>query len=125
MTDKKKAKPIKLEWDGGLTTSINETPIEVKGKSDKPEKLSARKILGKADIRRESKGRAGKPVAIICKFSDEESKNIESLKLLCSELKNILACGGTVESNEIILTHRDFDKIKIALEKIGISARIV
>ncbi|BBH54511.1 translation initiation factor [Fluviispira sanaruensis] len=125
MTAKKRAKPIKLEWSGGLSSIESEIPVSLKGKNQKSESKIAAKITGKADIRRESKGRAGKPVAIVCKFSDEEAKNPESLKMLCSELKNSLACGGTVEDDEIILTLRDFEKIKIILEKFGIIARIV
>ena len=125
MTVKKRAKPIKLEWSGGLSPTENATPVSIKGTQSQTVNKIAAKITGKADIRREIKGRAGKPVAIVCKFSDEEAKNLESLKLLCSILKNSLACGGTVENDEIILTLRDFEKIKTTLEKLGISTRIV
>lgn len=61
------------------------------------------------------KGRAGNPVSILYKFSDPEAKNKESLKQLCSDLKTKLACGGTVEDNEIILMIRDLEKLKNVL----------
>ena len=126
MTEKKKLKPLKIEWEGNLTSSSKEEPVSVKGldtlKSN-IDKKTASKIIGKANIRKETKGRAGKPVAIIFNFSDAEAKNEESLKLLCSKLKNSLACGGTVENGEIVLTLRDFNKLKEALIKLDIIAK--
>lgn len=126
MPEKKKPKPIKIEWEGNLASLSNEEPVSVKKtvsmKSD-VKKNSPGKITGKANIRKETKGRAGKPVAILFNFSDLEAKNEESLKLLCSKLKNILACGGTVENGEIVLTLRDFNKLKDTLLKFEIIAK--
>jgi translation initiation factor 1 len=82
------------------------------------------KLNGKLNIRVEKKGRAGKPVAILCGFSDPQARNPENLKQLCSDLKNKLACGGTVEENEIVLMTRDMDRLtKVLLESFGLDAR--
>lgn len=126
MPEKKKPKPLKLEWEGNLTSYSNDIPVPIKGPDPiklNIEKKIAIKINGQVQLRRETKGRAGKPVAIIFNFSDREAKNEESLKHLCSQLKNTLACGGTVENGEIILTLRDFNKLKETLLKIGIIAK--
>lgn len=123
MTEKKKAKPIKLEWGGSLVSSTDEKPVSLKGleaNNPAPEKKEAHKIKGKVNVRKETKGRAGKPVAILFNFTDPGAKNEESLKLLCSQLKNSLACGGTVDNQEIILTLRDFEKLKVILLKLDI-----
>ncbi|MBX9838195.1 hypothetical protein [Silvanigrella sp.] len=126
MTEKKKTKPTKLEWAGSLISTKEEKPISLKGSelsNQKSEKRPAQKINGKVQVRKETKGRAGKPVAILFNFTDPEAKNEESLKLLCSELKNKLACGGTTENREIILTLRDFDKLKEVLMKLDITLK--
>ena len=103
-----------------------EQPVVLKNSSSTmpiTNKKNALPIKGKASIRKETKGRAGKPVAIIFNFSDIEAKNEESLKLLCSKLKNNLACGGTAENGEIILTLRDFDKLRETLLKFEITIK--
>jgi translation initiation factor 1 (eIF-1/SUI1) len=126
MTEKKKTKPTKLEWVGSLISTTEEKPISLKGSdssNQKNEKRPAQKIKGKVQARKETKGRAGKPVAILFNFTDPEANNEESLKLLCSELKNKLACGGTIENKEIILTLRDFDKLKEVLMKLDITLK--
>ncbi len=126
MTENKKLKPIKIEWIGNLVSYSNEESVSVKkleSIKSNIDKKAAAKISGKVNIRKETKGRAGKPVAIIFNFSDIEAKNEESLKYLFSQLKNSLACGGTVEKGEIILTLRDFNKLKEILLKFGIIAK--
>ena len=121
--EKKKIKPIKLEWNGSIAFSTEEKPIELKSNNSAQQNLEKKlpqKIKGKVNIRKETKGRAGKPVAILFNFTDPEAKNEESLKLLCSELKNKLACGGTTENQEIILMLRDIEKLKETLLKLDI-----
>ncbi len=126
MTEKKKLKPIKIEWAGNISSYSKEEPVSI-NKIDliksNPEKKPANNISGKVNIRKETKGRAGKPVAIIFNFSDIEAKNEESLKYLCSQLKSSLACGGTVENGEVILTLRDLHKLKEVLLKLGIISK--
>jgi translation initiation factor 1 (eIF-1/SUI1) len=125
MTEKKRLKPIKIEWEGNLAFNSKENPVLVKGTNNiksNNERKESTKISGKVNIRKETKGRAGKPVAIIFNFSDIEAKKEESLNHLCSQLKNSLACGGTVENGEIILTLRDFNKLKDILLKFDIIA---
>lgn len=122
----RKTKPIRLEWNGGVISSSEEAPVAIKGQeatlSAKEKKVE--KLNGKLNIRVEKKGRAGKPVAILYGFSDPRAKNPENLKQLCSDLKNKLACGGTVEENEIVLMTRDMDRLtKVLLESFGLDAR--
>ncbi len=114
-----------LPWLGGLKSTFdNENPVNIERTQNKAEqkiiKTQAQNISGTLKIHIEKKGRAGKPVAILSHFSDPESQNTESLKLLCSRLKNTLACGGTVESSKIILTLRDLEKIAAALMQLNI-----
>ena len=106
----------KIEWQGGLLNSPAEIPILIKNQTTKnliPEE--AGKISGKVCLRIEKKGRGRSPVVILFKFSDTEAKKIASLKKLCSELKTKLACGGTVEEGEILLTLQDVEKVKKTL----------
>ncbi|APJ04937.1 translation initiation factor [Silvanigrella aquatica] len=127
MSEKKKSKPIKLEWQGGLASLHEEAPIALRGAdtpaSSPPQKLPIGEIQGKVSIRKESKGRAGKPVAILFNFADDLAKNPENLKTLCSKLKTTLACGGTVENGEIILILRNFEKLKEILLKLNLIAK--
>lgn len=129
-TRKTRAKPTKLEWTGGVLSSDNTAPVAIKGQSHAPEKsrekssIDKGNLSGKLSIRVEKKGRAGKPVAILCGFSDPHAKDVENLKQLCSDLKNKLACGGTVEDAEIVLMTRDLDRLtKVLLESFGLDAR--
>lgn len=119
MAEKKKTKPIRLEWNGNIAVNSDEGRVSLKSTiTPQPSlKKAAQNIQGKVKIRTESKGRAGKPVAIIFNFTDPEAQNEESLKLLCTKLKTALACGGTIENNEIILTIRDIQKLKEVLKK--------
>lgn len=126
-TRKAKPKPIKLEWTGNILTTENDGLVVIKtSNTAEPKKIKkpAEKIAGTVFVKTESKGRAGKPVAILFQFSDPLAKEEENLKLLCSDLKNKLACGGTVEENEIVLMSRDINKlIQILQESFGIHAR--
>ena len=121
MTEKKKAKPIRLEWGGNIASVGQESPVNLKKSESREEKKQPNAIQGNVKIRTETKGRAGKPVAILFNFSDPEASNPESLKLLCSKLKTSLACGGTVENNEIILTIREINKIKEVLKNFNLN----
>jgi translation initiation factor 1 (eIF-1/SUI1) len=113
----KKCKPIKIEWQGGLISSDEQAVVLKKNnKTAKIEEESPKKIIGLVSIRFEKKGRAGSPVLILFNFSDKEAKNGASLKMLCSNLKIKLACGGTVENGEIVLMHRDLEKLKNVLK---------
>lgn len=126
MSEKKKPKPIKIEFERNLISFSNESPISIqKSKiiNETTPKKSFSEISGNVQIRKETKGRAGKPVIILYNFSDMESKNTESLKKLCSKLKETLACGGTIENNEIILTSRNIEKIKETLLKLNINSK--
>ncbi|WGL61288.1 translation initiation factor [Pigmentibacter sp. JX0631] len=122
MTEKKKTKPIKLEWSGNIASVGQESPVNLKKSETKEEKKQPNAIQGKLKIRTETKGRAGKPVAILFNFSDPEAHNPESLKLLCSKLKTSLACGGTVENNEIVLTIREINKLKEVLKNFQLNS---
>lgn len=105
----------KIEWQGGIADSSTDAPIVIhKSKSKTPVVHNAepKKITGRCKLRLEKKGRAGSPAIILFEFSDPEAKNKASLKNLCSELKMKLACGGTAENNEILLTFQDVEKVK-------------
>ena len=104
----------KIEWQGGLLNSNTEAPVQIKNQNEKKREVKevAQKISGKVCLRLEKKGRAGNPAVILFKFSDPEAKNPTSLKQLCSELKTKLACGGTMENGEILLTLQDLEKVK-------------
>ena len=72
MTEKKKNKPIKLEWQGGLASQQEERPITLRSLETSQRAAKAQlptgEISGKVNLRKESKGRAGKPVAILFNF---------------------------------------------------------
>ena len=108
----------KVEWQGGILHSSTDEPIVIRKTKSKPSSVQyaeANKITGRCNLRLEKKGRAGNPAVILFKFSDPEAKNPASLKKLCSDLKMKLACGGTVENNEILLTLQDSEKVKKTL----------
>lgn len=113
-------KKQKIEWQGGILESYDDTHVKI-GSKKKKEPLSqpeAAPIHGKCSFRVEKKGRAGNPVVVLFNFSDSEAKNKSSLKLLCSKLKAQLACGGTIEDNEIILIIKDIERVKKVFENI-------
>lgn len=110
-----KKKPVKLEWQGGLLESKEESPVSLKGQKPSVSKHKDDEsfpIHGKVSLRYEKKGRGGNPVLVMTNFSDPNAKNSQSLKKLCSNLKEKLACGGTVENGEIVLMIRDEDRLK-------------
>jgi translation initiation factor 1 (eIF-1/SUI1) len=113
----KRPKTIKLNFEQNIIGIENEKPVSLKkdSKNSPSSQTPPKKIEGKVCIRSEKKGRAGKPVSILTKFTDHEAKNESSLKHLCSQLQTRLACGGTVENNEIILMCRDKEKLKNVL----------
>lgn len=109
----------KLEWQGGILHSSTDEPIAIRNKKSKTSPVchdvfneETKKITGRCNLRLEKKGRAGNPAIILFKFSDPEAKNPASLKKLCADLKMKLACGGTTENNEILLTLQDTEKVK-------------
>ncbi len=115
MQPPQKKKIITLPWQGGILDNSAQKPVAIKGKElDKSDDTptNTNKISGKVSLRVEKKGRGGKPVVILFNFLDKEAKNEKSLKQLCSDLKNKLACGGTVEDSEIILMIRDLERLK-------------
>lgn len=125
-------KPIKLDFEtqliSGATQASDPVRVEISGAdrpSARPSELSARILSGTVKLRREVKGRAGKPVTVIYDFSDPLAQHYPSLKQLQSLLKEKLACGGTVDEVEcaIILQVDDLKKIRSALETMGFSVK--
>ena len=151
MTEKsERKKPVRLEWQGGLLNSgpsVAGDAVEVKNKASNAKPLgntksppathSARSpegpgqsgnsnatgIGGKAKVRRESKGRAGKPVAFVFEFSDPAAHSTQNLKELLSKLKTHLACGGGLEDNGLVVQVDDIPRVIAALAKFGIDAK--
>jgi translation initiation factor 1 (eIF-1/SUI1) len=122
---KKKQKSIQKEWIGNILPLHQEEPLVIKNKIKKDPPLAkeeTKAITGTLQIRYERQGRSGKSVMILHKFSAPEARSQQNLKKLCSELKIKLACGGTVENHEIILTLRDLIKLKETLKQFGITA---
>ncbi len=116
---------IPLQWEGNLISiEQHDEPVSIErpdsNKTGEMIPRDAKIIQGSLKIHIEKKGRAGKPVIVLSHFSDPESKNSDSLKNLCSLLKHALACGGTVEDQNVVLLIRDINKVKLALKKLNI-----
>lgn len=125
-----KKKPIKLEWQGSIASTEPSTSQRVTLKSEKNETKPAasqanRPLTGNVKIRRESKHRAGHTVSVLFDFTDGQAKNAGALTTLCSELKNKLGCGGTVDANTIVIQSENRERLQQVLEKMGITARLV
>lgn len=127
-----KKRPTKLQIEVNLvnSTAADENHVIV-GQRQKdrrtqtPTETEPKKLSGEAKIRREVKGRAGKPVTVIYDFSDLNAKHPPTLKHLQGVLKERLACGGTFEPDEarIVLQVDDPAKVRAALSKLGFSVK--
>ncbi|MBU2878076.1 MULTISPECIES: stress response translation initiation inhibitor YciH [Alteromonadaceae] len=71
-------------------------------------------------IRRETKGRKGKGVTTI----DGVDLPAEALKNLCSELKKSCGTGGAIKNGVIEIQGDNRDKIKLLLEKKGLTVKL-
>ncbi|GAC15283.1 stress response translation initiation inhibitor YciH [Aliiglaciecola lipolytica] len=79
-----------------------------------------KKSDGIVRIRRETKGRKGKGVTII----DGIDLPQDGLKNLCSELKKSCGTGGAVKQDLIEIQGDNRDKIKLLLEKKGLTVKL-
>jgi translation initiation factor 1 len=132
-----KKKPIKLEWQGGLlehpgsgsslSTASDVKPVSIRGKSSTNSNAvpasqrgdsSAVNWKGTLKVRREVKGRGGKPVAVLFEFKPPQ--NSSQLESLCRTLKEKLACGGTVDEQTIVVQVDSFKRVAEVLKKLGI-----
>ena len=115
-------KPVKLEWQGGLldstpkATSTSGLKVDLKADVE----LVPGEWKGTVKVRREVKGRGGKPVALLCEFKPGASQRQK--ESLCRALKEKLACGGTVEAGEILVQVDDFARVQKELARLGITA---
>ncbi len=144
MSDAGKKKPVKLEWKGGLVDSGpggDASKVEIRGGKGRAEASKSvhsgvragtgnrpdgaagatTPWVGNVQVRREVKGRGGKPVALVGAFAPVASPHQQDA--LCRALKERLACGGTREEGEIVLQVDDFARVAAALEKLGIKAK--
>ncbi|GAB2690482.1 stress response translation initiation inhibitor YciH [Aliiglaciecola sp. 3_MG-2023] len=71
-------------------------------------------------IRRETKGRKGKGMTTI----DGIDLPMDELKSLCSELKKTCGTGGAVKNGVIEIQGDNRDKIKLLLEKKGLTVKL-
>lgn len=124
-----KKKPVRLEWQGSLLDSSPQgqdaQKVAVKGAAKAPhssvlESENAQSWKGSVKIRREVKGRGGKPVALLCEFSPGASDSQK--QALCKQMKERLGCGGTVEEGSVLLQVDDFVRLSKALEAFGVRA---
>ena len=141
-----KKKPVRLEWQGGLLDSgpgENAQAVSLKNTSSSKNKTPApaasthsqtsdskngtqntpKNIGGTVKVRRESKGRAGKPVAFLFEFSDPAAHSTQNLKELLSKLKTHLACGGGLEDTGLVVQVDDVPRVLAALAKFGIEGK--
>ena len=129
-------KPIKIEIIADLfkNPSNSDDYIPLRDQSqNKPHAPShssesgqnAKALTGAVKIRREVKGRAGKPVTVLFDFSDPNAMHSLSLKTLQAQLKEKLACGGTFddEQHTVILQVDDLQRVRTLLEKLGFSVK--
>lgn len=89
-------------------------------KSTAEPESNAPKGDGIVRIKRQTKGKKGKGVSII-EGLDLPS---EELKQLCSQLKKMCGCGGSVKGHLIEIQGDARDKIKDYLEKQGMKVKI-
>ncbi|NBO38403.1 translation initiation factor [bacterium] len=134
MADARK-KPIKLEFNTQLISSESPDSVAVQvrgseGVNSENKGFSGTGILtqpitGSVKLRREVKGRAGKPVSILYGFDDPAAASDVNLKNLQSKLKETLACGGTFDTTEqeIVLQVDDLTRVRKTLEKLGFKVK--
>lgn len=129
---KEKKKPVKLDFE--VTLLEHDAPEQVKVEFDKRQTNTKRQIDGSTEpraitgivkVRREVKGRAGKPVTVLYDFSDQNATHSPSLKQLQAQLKVKLACGGTYlsDSGQILLQVDDLVRVKSVLEQLGFTVK--
>ncbi|MCA2961499.1 MAG: translation initiation factor [Silvanigrellales bacterium] len=115
--DAKKKKPIRLEWQGGL---LSASAPNKEAENEDAQKGPAVAWKGALKIRREVKGRGGKPVALLHEFTPGASGAQKAL--LCKLLKERLGCGGTVDDGNVLVQVDDFARLAKALEALGVRA---
>jgi translation initiation factor 1 len=81
---------------------------------------TAKKGDGIVRIRRETKGRKGKGVTTISGLELDQAET----KMLCSELKKTCGTGGAVKQDVIEIQGDNRDKIKVFLEKRGMTVKL-
>jgi translation initiation factor 1 len=86
---------------------------------DAPTPVPVAKQTGpaRAVVRMEKKGRRGKAVTVVEKLGLTPN----ALEQWCSDLKQALGCGGTVEADAIVLQGDLRDRIRPVLEKKGVA----
>lgn len=134
MADARK-KPLKLEFETRIVSSDGNASESVKVRGSDASSSSregrastdssAIALKGSVKLRREVKGRAGKPVSVLFGFSDANASQAASLKALQAQLKESLACGGTFDEAEgtIVLQVDDLKRVRSALEKLGFDVK--
>ncbi len=75
---------------------------------------------GPIKLHRQSKGRGGKPVTLICGLPLAG----EELKLLARELKKKCGVGGTVKGQDIEIQGDAREKLKLELERRGYQVKL-
>ena len=129
MNQSKPKKPVKLEIQVQLAEVRDETRVVLKNEkkqlpSKNEESFALPKILkGTVSCRRESKGRGGRTVCILHDFSEHALRSKDALKIMCSRLKNSLACGGTVEDSTLIIQLEDAAKVTQILNSWGLKVK--
>ncbi|MEY4064302.1 MAG: hypothetical protein RIR26_510 [Pseudomonadota bacterium] len=131
MTSQPRKKPIKLEFETRLSTvsAPDAEQVRVRGTSQEGTPHTGLSepmpLSGTVKIRREVKGRAGKPVTVLFDFTDPNAMHTPSLKGLQATLKEKLACGGTFEPDNfcIVLQVDDLKRVRTVLEKLGFTVK--
>jgi translation initiation factor 1 (eIF-1/SUI1) len=125
-------KPVRLEITTSLLTSSSDDAVQIRDKGPNKSQSTAAndgnievQLVGTVKLRREVKGRAGKPVSVLYGFDDPNVTKPGALKLLQARLKEFLACGGTFddEAMEIVLQVDDLARVRQALGKLGFTVK--
>lgn len=134
MADARK-KPLKLEFETRIVSTHGDASefVKVRGSEANapfragltPSDSPAITLKGSVKLRREVKGRAGKPVSVLFGFSDPNASQAVSLKALQAQLKESLACGGTFDEavGTIVLQVDDLKRVRSVLEKLGFDVK--
>lgn len=101
------------------------SPADAQSQSEQPEPpspvLSAKAKPLRVVVRRETSGRAGKPVLVL--FNWQPALSPAELSGLLSDIKKALGCGGSLRQDELELQIREPARLLTFLEKRGIQAR--
>ena len=133
MTTQRK-KPVKLELQGSLISAApsDAVAVQIRGRENHGKAQPSANTASVAELkggivklRREVKGRAGKPVSVLYDFSDPAGQDASALKALQAKLKQTLACGGTFDegSGEIILQVDDLQRVRQILVSLGFTVK--